>query len=101
MIFSIAISVPLEAILNPPRIRVCNHRQYPWRIGAKFSALRELLVASWNFHNSLLWVVANTLTHTGIGVAAVGRSATFYDAALGALGMRPAQRSPGPDLAWR
>jgi catechol 2,3-dioxygenase-like lactoylglutathione lyase family enzyme len=28
------------------------------------------------------------IDHTGIGVADVGRSANFYDAALGALGMR-------------
>ena len=28
------------------------------------------------------------IDHTGIGVADVGRSAAFYDAALGALGMR-------------
>ena len=28
------------------------------------------------------------IDHTGIGVADVGRSATFYDAALKALGMR-------------
>jgi catechol 2,3-dioxygenase-like lactoylglutathione lyase family enzyme len=28
------------------------------------------------------------IDHTGIGVANVGRSAAFYDAALGALGMR-------------
>jgi len=27
------------------------------------------------------------IDHTGIGVADVARSATFYDAALGALGM--------------
>jgi catechol 2,3-dioxygenase-like lactoylglutathione lyase family enzyme len=30
------------------------------------------------------------IDHTGIGVADVGRSATFYDAALKALGMRRA-----------
>ena len=28
------------------------------------------------------------IDHTGIGVADVGRSAIFYDAALAALGMR-------------
>jgi catechol 2,3-dioxygenase-like lactoylglutathione lyase family enzyme len=28
------------------------------------------------------------IDHTGIGVAQVDRSATFYDAALGALGLR-------------
>ena len=38
MIFSIAISVCLDAILDPC---VCNHWQYPWWIGAKFSALRR------------------------------------------------------------
>jgi catechol 2,3-dioxygenase-like lactoylglutathione lyase family enzyme len=34
------------------------------------------------------------LDHTGIGVADVGRSATFYDAALGALGLRRAVQLP-------
>jgi catechol 2,3-dioxygenase-like lactoylglutathione lyase family enzyme len=34
------------------------------------------------------------IDHTGIGVADVGRSATFYDAALGALGMRRAMQLP-------
>ncbi|MES2058126.1 MAG: VOC family protein [Pseudomonadota bacterium] len=29
------------------------------------------------------------IDHTGIGVADIGRSAAFYDAALGALGIRP------------
>lgn len=36
------------------------------------------------------------IDHTGIGVADVARSATFYDAALGALGLRRvAQLPPG------
>jgi catechol 2,3-dioxygenase-like lactoylglutathione lyase family enzyme len=34
------------------------------------------------------------IDHTGIGVADVGRSATFYDAALGALGLRRVRQSP-------
>ena len=34
------------------------------------------------------------IDHTGIGVADVGRSAAFYDAALGALGMRRAMQLP-------
>ena len=34
------------------------------------------------------------IDHTGIGVANVGRSALFYDAALGALGMRRAMQIP-------
>ena len=34
------------------------------------------------------------IDHTGIGVADVGRSALFYDAALGALGMRQAMQLP-------
>ena len=34
------------------------------------------------------------IDHTGIGVADVGRSAVFYDAALGALGMRRAMQMP-------
>jgi uncharacterized protein len=34
------------------------------------------------------------IDHTGIGVADVGRSAIFYDAALGALGMRRAMQKP-------
>jgi catechol 2,3-dioxygenase-like lactoylglutathione lyase family enzyme len=34
------------------------------------------------------------IDHTGIGVADVGRSATFYDAALGALGMRRVMQMP-------
>src|SRR5271167_273027 len=29
------------------------------------------------------------IDHTGIGVSDIGRSAEFYDAALGALGLRP------------
>ena len=38
-----------------------------------------------------------TLDHTGIGVAEVGRSAAFYDAALGALGLRRAMQLPEED----
>jgi len=34
------------------------------------------------------------IDHTGIGVADVGRSATFYDAVLAALGMRRAMQMP-------
>src|SRR5450755_4711328 len=34
------------------------------------------------------------IDHTGTGVADVGRSATFYDAALGALGMRRVMQMP-------
>ena len=34
------------------------------------------------------------IDHTGIGVADVGRSATFYDAALKALGMRRTMQMP-------
>lgn len=34
------------------------------------------------------------IDHTGIGVADVGRSAAFYDAALSALGMRRARQIP-------
>ena len=34
------------------------------------------------------------IDHTGIGVADIGRSATFYDAALGALGMRRVMQMP-------
>jgi catechol 2,3-dioxygenase-like lactoylglutathione lyase family enzyme len=34
------------------------------------------------------------IDHTGIGVADVGRSANFYDAALGALGMRRVMQIP-------
>ena len=34
------------------------------------------------------------IDHTGIGVADVSRSATFYDAALGALGMRRVMQMP-------
>ena len=34
------------------------------------------------------------IDHTGIGVADVGRSAIFYDAALGALGMRRVMQMP-------
>jgi catechol 2,3-dioxygenase-like lactoylglutathione lyase family enzyme len=39
------------------------------------------------------------LTHTGIGVAHVGRSAAFYDAALGALGLRRVMQLPKNDGA--
>ncbi|MEX3937677.1 VOC family protein [Paraburkholderia phymatum] len=35
------------------------------------------------------------IDHTGIGVADVHRSATFYDAALSALGMRRVMQMPG------
>ena len=34
------------------------------------------------------------IDHTGIGVADVGRSASFYDAAFGALGMRRVAQIP-------
>lgn len=34
------------------------------------------------------------IDHTGIGVASVAASAVFYDAALGALGMRRAMQMP-------
>lgn len=34
------------------------------------------------------------IDHTGIGVEDVGRSAAFYDAALGALGLRRAMQLP-------
>ena len=34
------------------------------------------------------------IDHTGIGVASVARSAAFYDAALGALGMRRVVQMP-------
>ena len=34
------------------------------------------------------------IDHTGIGVADVSRSATFYDAALEALGMRRVMQMP-------
>jgi catechol 2,3-dioxygenase-like lactoylglutathione lyase family enzyme len=37
---------------------------------------------------------AAMIDHTGIGVADIGRSATFYDAALGALGMRRVMQMP-------
>jgi catechol 2,3-dioxygenase-like lactoylglutathione lyase family enzyme len=39
------------------------------------------------------------IDHTGIGVADVARSATFYDAALGALGLRRAMQIPATDGA--
>ena len=34
------------------------------------------------------------IDHTGIGVADVGRSAAFYDSALGALGLRRVMQLP-------
>lgn len=37
------------------------------------------------------------IDHTGIGVADVGRSAAFYDAALGAIGMRRVMQLPPGD----
>jgi catechol 2,3-dioxygenase-like lactoylglutathione lyase family enzyme len=37
------------------------------------------------------------IDHTGIGVADVARSAEFYDAALGALGLRRAMQMPPDD----
>lgn len=37
------------------------------------------------------------IDHTGIGVADVARSAAFYDAALGALGMRRVIQLPAAD----
>ena len=39
------------------------------------------------------------IDHTGIGVANVVRSATFYDAALGALGLRRVMQIPENDGA--
>ena len=39
------------------------------------------------------------IDHTGIGVADVARSAAFYDAALGALGLRRAIQLPENDGA--
>jgi catechol 2,3-dioxygenase-like lactoylglutathione lyase family enzyme len=39
------------------------------------------------------------IDHTGIGVADVGRSAAFYDAALGALGLRRVMQLPKNDGA--
>lgn len=36
------------------------------------------------------------IDHSGIGVADVARSARFYDAALGALGLRRVMQIPGP-----
>lgn len=39
------------------------------------------------------------IDHTGIGVADVARSAAFYDAALGALGMRRVSQLPPEDGA--
>ena len=64
MILSIAISVRLEAILNP--LPVFTHVQYLGRIGAKFWALRELLEASWNFHTfKSLHVLSQQLAGVG------------------------------------
>jgi catechol 2,3-dioxygenase-like lactoylglutathione lyase family enzyme len=37
------------------------------------------------------------IDHAGIGVADVARSATFYDAALGALGLRRVMQLPEKD----
>lgn len=37
------------------------------------------------------------IDHTGIGVADVARSAAFYDAALGALGLHSAMQLPATD----
>lgn len=37
------------------------------------------------------------IDHTGIGVSDVARSAAFYDAALGALGLRRAMQLPAED----
>lgn len=39
------------------------------------------------------------IDHTGIGVADIARSAAFYDATLGALGMRRAMQMPENDGA--
>jgi catechol 2,3-dioxygenase-like lactoylglutathione lyase family enzyme len=39
------------------------------------------------------------IDHTGIGVATVARSAAFYDAALGALGLRRVMQLPPNDGA--
>jgi len=39
------------------------------------------------------------IDHTGIGVAHVGRSAAFYDAALGTLGLRRVMQNPKDDKA--
>jgi catechol 2,3-dioxygenase-like lactoylglutathione lyase family enzyme len=39
------------------------------------------------------------IDHTGIGVADVARSALFYDAALGALGLRRVMQLPENDGA--
>jgi catechol 2,3-dioxygenase-like lactoylglutathione lyase family enzyme len=39
------------------------------------------------------------IDHTGIGVADVARSAAFYDAALGALGLRRVKQLPENDGA--
>lgn len=52
--------------------------------GRQFSSLREQLSDS-SF---------SMIDHTGIGVADVGRSAAFYDDALGALGLRRVMQMP-------
>jgi len=41
------------------------------------------------------------IDHTGIGVADVARSTAFYDAALGALGLRRVMQLPESDGADR
>ncbi|WPB81863.1 VOC family protein [Archangium violaceum] len=41
--------------------------------------------------------LAEMIDHTGIGVADVARSAVFYDAALGALGLRRVMELPEGD----
>jgi|ERR1700733_6332067 catechol 2,3-dioxygenase-like lactoylglutathione lyase family enzyme len=44
--------------------------------------------------NAYRSVGASVIDHTGIGVADVGRSAAFYDEALGALGLRRVMQMP-------
>jgi catechol 2,3-dioxygenase-like lactoylglutathione lyase family enzyme len=39
------------------------------------------------------------IDHTGIGVASIGKSAAFYDAALGALGLHRVMQIPDNDRA--
>jgi hypothetical protein len=65
-------------------------------------------LSGWQHHPSMIrskirsnndctgsWIEgAAMIDHTGIGVADVGRSATFYDAALGALGIRRVMQMP-------
>ena len=41
--------------------------------------------------------MAGHLDHTGIGVSDMGRAARFYDAALGALGLRRVMEMPAAD----